>query len=352
MSTLTYGQTIDYAAELAKLEAELDSISIFNLFDSVINLSTRPKTELVFRASYSSSTIYVGRDYGVSQFGFSPGIIMYHKSGIYGDITGFFNSESAPNYNLTMISAGYLGSFAKRFTYGVSAERWLYPSGENAQNDRLTSNLGSFASVSFGPIRIGVDYSYLFGGNQTTNRLIPMISGQFTTKKNWVFDRISCLPSVSLTYGNDDIVIYHNLDIVEAYRQNELFNAEFSRAEFNEYLASLPLTGSERQLRDRILNNPMISEREKRKRLSLLYLAREDVQNRLLTQLSEVENQYGIMSYNFTIPIYLKINNWDTMFSYTYSIPQTLPGEILELDPVGFFSASISYRLGISSKTR
>ncbi|MFZ9046953.1 MAG: hypothetical protein ACO2ZZ_13925, partial [Cyclobacteriaceae bacterium] len=53
---------------------------------------------------------------------------------------------------------------------------------------------------------------------------------------------------------------------------------------------------------------------------------------------------FALLSINISLPISFDIGKTSIMTSYSYSIPQKLPGEDLGIDPSGFFSLSISRR--------
>ena len=103
-------QELSYAEQLLALEEELDSLSIFNLLDSVLLLSAVQKSELNVRVGLTSSVTSAGRDYNIDQTGYSAGLSYFHKSGGYLDLAGYYNTNVEPSYNPTILSAGYLGS--------------------------------------------------------------------------------------------------------------------------------------------------------------------------------------------------------------------------------------------------
>ena len=343
---------IDYAAELAKLEAELDSLSIFTLIDSVLQATYTPPTDLIFRFGYSSNMVNAGRNYGIDQYGLTPGVSFYHKSGFYADYSGYWNSAYDPKYTVSMLSAGYLGSVKNKLTYSANYERWLYNPDHTELADGFKNNLGGYLSYNFNHLYVGLDYSYLFNQNKSANRLIGSISGQFSFKDVWIFDRISILPTIATVYGNDDVTIYYDGSLVDDFRSDLLLNDQFDGADFRAFLQTVQLTPEEEATIATIQSAPRLGERMKRKLIMDVYLSNADVQAYLYDLLDQVENQYGIMSYNFTLPVSLSIKNWSLMISYTYALPQTLPGETYNLDPIDFISTTISYRFRISSNSR
>ncbi|HPW63921.1 MAG TPA: hypothetical protein PLJ13_16615, partial [Cyclobacteriaceae bacterium] len=82
-----------YIAELDSL-LEKDSLQIFSLIDSLINLPVPAfRSQLVARLGYNSNVVSASRTLGFNQFGLAPGIAYYHKSGLYTDVTGYWSPE-------------------------------------------------------------------------------------------------------------------------------------------------------------------------------------------------------------------------------------------------------------------
>ena len=138
-----YGQeSLSYADQLKQLEEELDSLSIFNLLDSILLLDTSPTSEFNVRLGYTSSVTSAGRDYNINQSGSIQGLSFYHKSGLYADLSGYWNSGVTPSYNPIVISGGYLGSFSRKLSYSLDYEHWFYHKDDSSQND-LTNSIGT-----------------------------------------------------------------------------------------------------------------------------------------------------------------------------------------------------------------
>ena len=106
--------------------------------------------------------------------------------------------------------------------------------------------------------------------------------------------------------------------------------------------------------------NGRITERRKDRLLDLLATAQnlsdEDAASlqRILDEGYEIrtfedDKAFGIMNYAISVPLLLSSKNFSFMLSYTYSIPVALPGEFFEVDPVGFFGASVSYRIRLNN---
>ena len=342
---------LSYAEQLAAIEAEMDSLSIFNLIDSLFTLDATPASELNIRLGFTTNVTSAGRDYNISQNGISPGISYYHKSGAYGDLAGYWNSGVEPNYNPTVLSVGYLGNIKNsKWSYSLDAERWFYNPKDSSSNP-LSYSVGGSLSYDFKWGFASLDYSFLFG-EETANRIIPNLTGNIHLGKWWIFKSISLYPSVNMMMGNSDITQLRisNQQVSEqtATRLRRLETFANLTDEQKRFVAGLIL---------RAYNNEVITEQMRNQLLIDLRnssnLSPEDRQalqtiaNEGFAVTEEINsNTFGVLNYAFTLPLSLSTNRFYFLLSYTYSIPMQLPGEeLVEIDPIGYFGASISYRI-------
>ncbi|MDN5205003.1 hypothetical protein QQ008_26675 [Fulvivirgaceae bacterium BMA10] len=271
-----------FLEELAKLEADLsrDSLTILDLLDSLLNMESKYST-LSFRVGFMSEVLSAGRDLNVKQYGFNPGITYYHKSGIFTDLTGFWNSEFDPKYNLTVLGIGYLGYFTNKWSYIFFYDHSFY-SASDIKNP-LKNSLRASTYLDFRHLDLGVDYSFLFG-SETAHRLRGNVALNFKIKNVLFFDYVKLRPSFSTLFGNT---------LVTTIRFNRGFR--------------------QRDERPFIINE---------------------------------DNVFGLMNYEFSLPITATRKAFSVLFNYNYAIPKELPGENLELEPNGYFAASIIYTIG------
>ncbi|MEQ8336794.1 MAG: hypothetical protein RIA62_05590 [Cyclobacteriaceae bacterium] len=334
-----------YADQLEALIAEMDSLSIFSLIDSTLSASYTPYSELNIRASYSSNVAVAGRNYGINQHGFSPGISFYHKSGLFADVTGYWNSAYEPAYSVTMLSLGYFGNKGN-FTFVPSYERWIYNMDETAT---LFNNLGISMSQKIKFLSLGVDYSFMFGA-ETAHRLIPTMSGYFSIKDVWFFDAITFMPTASLLFGNDEITTQRfTEDKVVRLTDQSLYY--LSQQTYNDQKAWLLIALNR-------IRKSALSNKEKRIRIERL----SELNNNLETygsilspeELSQIEddlivenkdNVFGLMNLNLSFPIFFTIDQLSIALTYSYNIPYSLPGEDFSFDPISYISASVTYRI-------
>lgn len=267
-----------------------DSLSIFTLIDSLLNMKTLTTSQMAVRLGYNSNVLSAGRTLGIENFGLAPGISYYHKSGLYADLTGYWSKDFVPSYYLTVASLGYMHVFSKRFSIMAEYDRYFYNFGD--VYIPYSNTLSVSPILEFKPVSIIATYSYYFG-DQTAHRIMPGISVTLQKRNLKKIDRIAIIPSFYALWGNEIITTV-------------------------EYI--LPPT------------------------------FRERLQNRLdpnngtpYTIIITQQNVFGLMNYAITVPASVSIKNWSFMFTYTYNIPKALPGETLTFSESTYLSASLTY---------
>lgn len=327
----------------------MDSLSIFNLLDSLFDFEYSAGSELNIRLGFTSSVTSAGRDYSLNQTGISPGVSYYHKSGWYGDLSGFWNSGVEPSYNPTILSGGFLGTMGEKWGYSMDYEKWFFNPNDSSDNP-LTHSIGTSLSYDFKIGYASIDYSFLFG-NETAHRFIGNLSGNINFGKWWGFNSVSLFPSVNIMYGNNSITQLR----ITRQQLTDQQKLQFQRlVEFSE------LNDRQRFQLWRYINNAFnegtITAERRNQLLTALSDSRdltpEDVdqlQNLIENGFESTEfadgNAFGLMNYSFTLPLSFSSDRWNILLSYTYSIPVKLPGEYFDVDPIGYFGASISYRI-------
>jgi hypothetical protein len=272
-----------------------DSLSIFNLIDSLLALPMEePASQLGLRLMYNSNVQAAGRTLGISQFGLAPGIAYYHKTGLYADASFYWSNDFEPNYYLTVLSAGYAHSFSKTFSVMASYERYFYRFEEEFTPYNNSITISPFLDFKYFTFRF--DYSYFFG-DQQVHRFMPSLTGKLEKENIIGLDKVSFTPGVFVLLGNETIT-----EII------------------------FPQTPAE------------------------WYIAWIKIRNGLPWYTIETRNEFGVMNYSISVPLYVHHCNWTFSASYTYNIPKALPGETLTLSESGFVSASIMYLFSLKRK--
>ena len=275
-----------------------DSLAIFQLFDSLMNLEDLVGSQLAFRLSYNSNVLAAGRTLGIEQFGLAPGISYYHKSGAYADISAFWSKDFEPPFYLTTLSAGYLHIFSRKFSMLANYDHYFYT---DVGDDSYTpyTNAATISSyLDFRHVSFRTDYSYYFG-DARAHRIMPAL-GLVLRKKNLLgIDRVSFLPTFYMLMGD---VVLNEVEFVD------------------------PKTPLER-FQNRLKYGTPYSILIKDKRV------------------------FGILNYAISCPLSLTIkNNWMFNITYTYNIPKAVEDEPLVLGETGYLSASFVYYLDLRKK--
>jgi len=295
--------------------------------------------------SYNSNVLSAGRNYGINQKSFSPGISYYHKSGLYTDYSGYWNSSTTPNYNLSIFTLGYLIAIGKHWILSGNYERWWY---HQDPSSTLNNSLGSTFTFSTKYWYTTLDYSYFFG-KDNAHRVIGSVTGKINLGKWWKFTSIRLLPSATTFFGNSYITMRFSPSTKELAREGlGIYNDLKTSPVFRNYIKNTVNTEDWIQIRDLLLRRRSQPYQDGKRILDILNSYPS--LNNLLQPANQVKKVYGIMDYNFSLPLSLQTKHLSILLTYTYSIPIALPGEETTLDPVSYFGASISYRIPLNLK--
>lgn len=316
-----------FEEELAQLELEMDSLSIFGFLDSMINATTA-KSEIGIRIGYSSSRLTAGRDFNTQQRGYSPGISYYHKSGAYADFTSFLNNKEARSFDQSILHAGYLWIPDKQWTINPYVEKTF--SHQREPYD-LSQSIGTNVSYDFNLAEVSLDYSFLWG-KKTGHRFIGSLNKRIELKNIPLVKKLTIYPTISVIAGTSDIFTY-----------------QYSTAQVDDYLLELQyLTNDE--IRDLRVSGQINTQQaiDLVAARTLLNEGNEEDRDYLVSLLNtlEADNIFSLLSYSISFPVSFKIGpKTSLLLSYAYSVPIELPGEDLGVDPTGFFSFSLSRRI-------
>ncbi len=279
-----------YISELDSMMERGDTLSLFSLIDSVMNMEAPAiKSQLITRLGYNSNVVSASRTLGFNQFGMAPGVSYYHKSGMYADVTGYWSNEYSPNYYLTVASAGYMNSPTKWWSFMAEYNRYLYSDVSEDIYIAYKNNVGVSNFFDVKPFTFRLDYQYYFGDKQA-HRINPSVMLNIEKRNLGKINRITFFPTVSLLTGSEQITEY------KPYAQT---------------------------LAEAIIRL--------RRGLPQFY--------------EETQTKFGILNYSFVAPLSINIKDWFFILSYTYNIPKSLPGETITLVNSGYISASISRRI-------
>ncbi|MEO7989809.1 MAG: hypothetical protein ABI663_09725 [Chryseolinea sp.] len=273
-----------------------DSLSIFNLIDSLLAMPSPIGSQLAIRMGYNSNVLSAGRTLGIENFGLAPGLSFYHSSGLFADVTSYWSKDFDPSYYLTVASLGYMHDFSKKFSVLAGYDHYFYNASGNSyipyQNTLYITPI-----IEFKPVSLSVNYSFYFG-DQYVHRILPSLGLTLEKRKWWIFNRIAVLPTFSVLWGNEQIT---TVDWVE------------------------PKTREERRQNFRLYGW----------RFSPVMVTR---------------NVSGIMNYTFSVPLNITYKNWSLAFTYAYNIPKALTDEPLTISESSYLSGSLTYYIGFKQK--
>ncbi|MBO0949588.1 hypothetical protein [Fibrella forsythiae] len=162
------------------------------------------RAEINVRVNYTSRAVFSGREFGVREWMSTPSITYYAKSGFYADVSGYYFSQSLPHYELTALSAGYLGIVSSRVTLSGELSRTFLSKASQQNLLPYSGNLSMNYLIS--PVfSVNTDY-YLMFGNATAHRVRFSLSA-FASKKmgesSVGLKRISCIPALTAIFGTE-----------------------------------------------------------------------------------------------------------------------------------------------------
>lgn len=244
-------------AELDSILNSPDSLSFISLIDSILTSLPDIRSQLAVRVGYSSNTAASTSGININQFGLSPGISYYHKSGAYADVATYYGKNYDPNVYLTTATVGYIGMITKRWSISGEYDHFFYgkPSTEVTStptqpltfttftNDLYLSNM-----VRLWKFNLRFDYTFLFGGN-TAHRFAPGVSLMLKKKKCLGLDYVAFYPGATMYYGSMVTLIQvpnwtRPLEFIQLYRQGKPLFHEEEQVDWgvSYYSLSLPLS--------------------------------------------------------------------------------------------------------------
>jgi hypothetical protein len=270
-----------------------DSLSIFNLIDSLLQQGDLDASQVAVRLGYNSNVLSTGRTLGIENFGLSPAVSYYHKSGFYADVSGFWSKDFDPAYYLTIASLGYMHDFSKHFSVMAGYDRYFYAMSEDSYVP-YKNTLSFTPALEFKPVQLNATYSFYFG-DAHVHRIMPGMGFLFEKKKFLGIDRVAITPSIYTLLGNEVII---DIEFVLPKNREEL--REFRRL----YGYGL---------------KPVETER----------------------------NVFGLMNVALSLPLNITHHRWGFSFSYTYSIPKALEGEPLTISESSYLAGSLTYFISL-----
>jgi hypothetical protein len=264
------------------------------LIDSLLSLDETIGSQLALRIGYNSNVLSAGRTLGIENFGLSPGISYYHRTGFYADLSGFWSKDFEPSYYLTVGSVGYMKDFNSHLSVMAGYDRYFYHLPDDGYIP-YRNTVSITPTLEFKHFSLSANYSFYFG-DQYAHRIMPGLLYTLQKKNFLHIDRIAIMPSFYVLMGNEIISTF-------------------------EYI--LPPTRFERRQNMRKYGSPY-------------------------TLVQTDTNVFGVMNYAVSIPISVMHRKWGLSFTYTYNIPKALPGEPEAFSESTYLSGSLLYMIDLT----
>ena len=330
-----------------------DQATIDKIVDEDSLITDGQSSDFVVRFDYYNKTLSAGRDLGIVQYSLLPSLTYNHKSGISASISSNYYSVSEPHYNMTDVNINYSNffKFNDNWAYSISYDHYFFnPDSASV----LTNNMGLGTSYNIGKIAINLNYGLSFGSSATGNSFNPGVSGFFEIKNVGFIDKIIFMPSVSASFGSSNITFrkFNANQFKEGHQGLAYMDAQnFKNSEFYQVLKDFRVF--KKQNPDStvtfgkfaITDTEAINDYKLRHPGATLYDYRQALNS--VFKKNNNKEEFGLMSYNLSVPVRFKINKLTLGLTYNYVIPKLLPNDVEdELPNQSYFSAMISYRVG------
>jgi len=230
-------------------------------------------SSFVVNMDYDTRYLFAGRDYGQKKAALYPNLTYYHRSGLYGSLTGLCFVDTAFYYAQTSLRLGYLGKFTKAWRYSASYNHtWFVP----ASQGLLSNSLSVSTSVDFGPMITGASLTSYFG-QENGKQLNVYLGGAWDKDFTGWIDNVSISPTISMLSGTE--------------------NVAFTRIPLKWYQASAGKPWAQRRL------------------------------NRIPKGANKEKSVFGVLSFTLSAPIYISRGAFTFGITPTYVIPHALKGE-------------------------
>lgn len=282
-------------------ELTADSASFFQMLDNLVE-EKYIKSSVSTRVGYSGQVTNAGRTIGIDQFGFNAGFSYYHKSGVFADLSGYWNSDQVPNYNTTVMDIGYMGNFTPNWGYWASYNHYFFSKPEDETIAYPFTNAINFSTNYYiKKLSFGTDYSFTFG-DETAHRIRLNTSYSLSKVNWWIFDRVSLTPNLSLLMGNANVISW-----------------QINSAQVKQLINQIGLR------KYRYMKNNYPDELE----AAILYPIEQ--------------NTFGLMNYSLFVPVIFTVKKFSLMVNYTLNLPVALPGEELDTSLNNYLSTTLMF---------
>ncbi len=276
-------------------EARLDSL-INDLFLNDLELKKLIEVSnpwrlhyLYLRNSYSTRTIFAGREIGQNQINVGTQLFYINGSGLYLGLSGIWYNQLYPGYRTTVLTGGYSNNLfnIEALRVRLSYQRYFSHISDPLYEPLYKQGISSGFTLSNDHVGLRVDGSLNFGSYETGKSLSAGVYGDVVLYKNGARKKIKLRPELSVLYGID----YQEFALDESIID--------------------PYTGIE--------------------------------------YTSYYKDKFGLMNIQLNLPLYISYKNFDFQVSYQYNIPQNFVDDV-KYPNISSFQFSVGYFFNLGKK--
>jgi hypothetical protein len=141
-------------------------------------------SQLFVSTDYLNQVVYSGRDYGIKQFGLSPGITYRHKSGFWVSGLSYYFSGIPQKWGKADAVVGYATRLDDRLSASFSYSKWFY-FGRSQSELKYTFDhfLSSFWTIDLGWFGLSPQAYYMIGKSENVTQVGLSASKYFEFKQ-------------------------------------------------------------------------------------------------------------------------------------------------------------------------
>jgi len=199
-----------------------------------------------FQAGYTSKVVFVGRDFGVHQFGVAPGVTYHHRSGVNLEYEGNYWSGMPNRYALTNAGIYYEKFISDNFYLSTGYWR-LFFNNSDPEERKLFNNFFMLDGSWFNSIgSLGATY-YFIAGTEKAHRLDLNLSKSIDFYAVLGADRLSFEPAFTFMFSTANYLLFLD-DLPETELENQgafkIANYEFILPVIYRKLRKFEITGA------------------------------------------------------------------------------------------------------------
>lgn len=163
-------------------------------------------SQLLASLDYLNQVVYSGRDYGIKQFGVSPGLSYRHHSGFWVSALGYYFSGIPQKWGKADAVVGYATRLDDHLSASFSYAKWFY-FGKSASELKYTFDhfLSTFWTIDMGWFGLSPQAYYMIGKSENVTQ-IALTASKYFEFKHFInnTDKIMINPSMTAMLSTKD----------------------------------------------------------------------------------------------------------------------------------------------------